>query len=529
VDEDFPADLFSALEKVEEFSHVFDDCINMQMKRIPSGIFKPMILVERLKYPFCNGTVHGNITGDLLHYNSLLEEVDGLFDHQSNMSGTIPSTLFASCPNLTSVRGAFLSAYGLTGEIPGTLFSNNPNLVNVSDCFSGTRGLSGSVPANLFANCPKLVNARWCFENSGIGGNIPENLFANCPVIENIGYLFSNTQINGPLPAGFIKNKKSLVNVDRMFENCNIGGEEDNFNEFPADFFEGLTALQSANYCFSGCRNLKFTLPAGLFKDCINLKSIDYLFYNCKGIRGGLNSNIFVINGGAYTNAVSVLEGCSGISGNIPEDFFEPFINVKDLSGFFSGCAGITGVIPTALLQNCTNLIYANRLFKGTGLGKHRVDADDPYFIDPNFFRYNVYLEEIDGMFDAADAPRNLIGAIPPDLFRYNVNLIDAGSLFANCTGITGELNGAHFRYNAKLQDVSNMFYNSSITSITNDVFNTTNNPVMNDFTATFKGLNNLTGTAPALWDMYPGAARNECFLNCNNLTNFAAIPDSWK
>ena len=533
VEEAFPSDLLSDLHNVQEFSNVFEGCTNMMIKQIPYGFFEPMRYLLRLKYPFCSNTVHGIIPDDILNYNTVLQEVNGLFDHQPNMTGSIPASLFASCPHLTTVRGTFLSSPGLTGSIPPSLFANNPLLTNVSDCFSGARGLTGSIPAALFAQNSKLQNARWCFENcTGITGEVPDSLFNNCPNIQDIGYLFSNTGISGKIPATLIKNKKALINVDRLFENCNVGGEVDNYNEFPNEFFSGVTALQSANHTFSGCKNMKFTLPSNLFKDCINLKSIDYLFYNCKGMRGSLSADNFAISGGSVTpitNAVSVLEGCSGITGEIPADFMAPFVNVKDLSGFFSGCSGLTGEIPAGLLANCTLLIYANKFFKGTGLGKHRIDESNPYFIDPNFFRYNVNLEEINGLFDAADAPRNLIGDIPADLFRYNVNLINAGSVFANCTGITGELNGNHFRYNAKLKDVSNMFYNSSITSITNDLFTATYNPLLSNFATTFKGLSNLTGTAPALWDLYPAASRNECFKDCTNLENYAAIPDGWK
>ena len=42
-------------------------------------------------------------------------------------------------------------------------------------------------------------------------------------------------------------------------------------------------------------------------------------------------------------------------------------------------------------------------------------------------------------------------------------------------------------------------------------------------------GLLYLPGTAPALWDLYPAASRNECFKDCTNLENYAAIPDGWK
>lgn len=532
VEESFPSDLLSKLANVEEFSNVFEGCSNMMIKQIPYDFFAPMRLLLRLKYPFCVNTVHGIIPDDILRYNTELEEVNGLFDHQPNMTGGIPASLFARCPKLTSVRGTFLSSYGLSGEIPPSLFANNPELINVSDCFSGASGLTGSVPASIFAQNRKLQNARWCFENTGLTGSVPETLFSNCPDIQDIGYLFSGSQISGPLPSGFIKNKKSLINIDRLFFRCNIGGEDDNYNEFPVDFFEGLSSLQSAKYAFADCTKIKFTLPSKLFKDCINLRSIDFLFYNCKGIRGTLAEDVFVIGDGStkpIRSAESVLDGCSGIVSTLPANFMAPFVNVPNLSGFFSGCANITGEIPTDLLKDCTGLIYANRFFKGTGLGKHRVDSADPYFIHPDFFKYNVNLEEVNGLFDAADAPRNLIGAIPADLFRYNVNLRDAGSAFANCTGITGELTGSHFRYNSKLTSVENMFFNSSISKISSDLFTLANNPSMNNFATTFKGLANLTGTAPALWDLYPAANRNECFKDCTNLDNYASIPESWK
>lgn len=529
-DEAFPSDLFTNLNLIEEFSHVFEGCTNMCIKQLPVNIFEPMRNLKRLKYPFCVGTVYGNIPEVLLKYNINLEEINGLFDHQYNLTGEIPGALLANCSKLTSVRGIFLGAYGITGSIPGELFVSNPLLTNVSDAFSGAKGLTGSVPVEIFNQNTKLVNARWCFENTNLSGEVPEELLLYNPLIEDIGYLFSNSKISGKVPAKLIQNKKYLTNIDRLFENCNLGGEEDNFDEFPTDFFKGLSALQSANYCFSGCKNMKFKLPSNLLYDCVNLKYINYGFYNCKGMYGALQSDNFLINGATpILEAKSLLEGCSGLTGSIPADYMAPFINVNDLSGFFSGCSGLTGEIPAELLKSCVALIYANRLFKGTGLGKHRVDESDPYFIDPEFFKYNVNLEEIDSIFDASDAPKNLIGDIPADLLRYNVNLIDAGSIFANCTGITGELTGAHFRYNTKLKDISNAFYNSSIESITSDLFTPEYNPLINDFTSTFKGLVNLTGEAPELWNKYPSAARNECFKDCSNLTNYNSIPESWK
>ena len=531
-DETFPSNLLSALTNVEEFSHVFEGCSNMNIKQIPYGFFQPMQRLLRLKYVFCSGTVNGIIPTDILKHNTKLQEVNGLFDHQPNMSGSIPSDLFAYCPDLTTVRGTFLGASGITGEIPENLFANNLLLSNVSDCFSGARGLTGSIPASLFSQNSKLTNARWCFENTNLSGNVPNTLFDNCPLLQDVGYIFSNSKVSGPIPSNLIKNKKSLVSADRMFENCNMGNEEDNFEEFPSDFFEGLTALKTVAHCFSGCKNLKFTVPSKLFNDCINLDTIDYLFYNCKGIHGSLPEDVFVISNGAVTpikSAVGVFSACSGITGSIPELFMAPFANTIDLSEFFNGCNGISGEIPSSLLYPCVEVIYANRLFKGTGLGRHRVTIDNPYFVDEELFKYNIKLEEINGLFDAADAPRALIGKIPENLFKYNINLIDCGNVFANCTGIIGELNGNLFKYNNKLQSVDTMFFNTGITSISNDLFTKENNPLMNNFTACFKQLTNLTGTAPAIWDFFSSASRNECFLGCTQLSNYSTIPDSWK
>ena len=48
-------------------------------------------------------------------------------------------------------------------------------------------------------------------------------------------------------------------------------------------------------------------------------------------------------------------------------------------------------------------------------------------------------------------------------------------------------------------------------------------------FYQTFSGCSNLTGTAPALWTMFPNATMGMCFRGCTKLSNYDAIPNTWK
>jgi hypothetical protein len=60
-------------------------------------------------------------------------------------------------------------------------------------------------------------------------------------------------------------------------------------------------------------------------------------------------------------------------------------------------------------------------------------------------------------------------------------------------------------------------------------LFTNTNNPKITTFYQTFSGCSKLTGTAPALWTMFPKATMGMCFKGCTKLSNYASIPDQWK
>jgi len=43
-----------------------------------------------------------------------------------------------------------------------------------------------------------------------------------------------------------------------------------------------------------------------------------------------------------------------------------------------------------------------------------------------------------------------------------------------------------------------------------------------------FDGDTSLTGSAPTLWTLYPGATGTGCFTNCTGLSNYNDIPETW-
>lgn len=90
--------------------------------------------------------------------------------------------------------------------------------------------------------------------------------------------------------------------------------------------------------------------------------------------------------------------------------------------------------------------------------------------------------------------------------FKINTNFSGA---FANCTS---------------LQSIPEGFFDSA--------------PYVQDFSGAFYNCTSLTGNAPRLWERVKDGVANEyigipngsgCFAGCNNLNNYAEIPDYWK
>ena len=208
---------------------------------------------------------------------------------------------------------------------------------------------------------------------------------------------------------------KLIGGLTRTFADCV------KLTNLPLDALD-LSASTSSSECFSGCRLITMEQAKKIMDAVKNI-----------GLNSGEHWRFF--------------NGCSGIKGELPSDFFA---NAKSLSGmyhFFTGTR-LTGQLPTNLLQpmknNLTSLQYA---FAGqTGITGN---------VPPKFFAGLSKVTRINNMFDGCT---NLSGTVAEGIFADMPLLVNAWSTFLNCKGLYGKIPSDLFAYNTVLEDCSSFF-----------------------------------------------------------------------
>ncbi len=118
------------------------------------------------------------------------------------------------------------------------------------------------------------------------------------------------------------------------------------------------------------------------------------------------------------------------------------------------------------------------------------------------------------------------IATVPENLFDIVPNLKSIDEFF-EWSGIS-EIPGGLLR---KLDQLESCYYAfcgcKNLTSIPAGLFD--HNPNITDLRGCFYECTNLTGEAPELWNMFPGASHEKCFGNCRKLSNYDDIPGDWK
>ena len=69
----------------------------------------------------------------------------------TNLNSQIPENLFYNATNVITLRNAFNYA-GVTGNIPENLLSYCTKVENVAYLFGGSTNVTGSIPESLFSN-----------------------------------------------------------------------------------------------------------------------------------------------------------------------------------------------------------------------------------------------------------------------------------------------------------------------------------------------------------------------------------------
>lgn len=140
------------------------------------------------------------------------------------------------------------------------------------------------------------------------------------------------------------------------------------------------------NGSYTGCTNMKGSIPSPHNKSFKNGGIFNYTFYNCIGLTGSIPEGLFS-NCPNVISFTSTFDHCSGLTGSIPEQLFANCLNVSSFcyssrgnygkgQGAFSGCRSLTGSAPE--LWNRTNVTNHYYCFYGcTQLDNYADIPDD--------------------------------------------------------------------------------------------------------------------------------------------------------
>ena len=93
-----------------------------------------------------------------------------------------------------------------------------------------------------------------------------------------------------------------------------------------------------------GCSNLTGNIPENLFANCINVEDFYFVFDSCSGLTGSIPENLFA-NCPKVSRFTNSFARCTNLTGDIPENLFRNCINVTSFASTFEGCSGLNGLI----------------------------------------------------------------------------------------------------------------------------------------------------------------------------------------
>ena len=240
-----------------------------------------------------------------------------------------------------------------------------------------------------------------------------------------------------------------------------------------------------------------------------------FTFNGCSGLTGSIPEDLFSgIDGDpAKEMFYATFQSCSSLTGSIPEDLFSgidgaPAVNM--FNGTFGGCSGLTGSIPGDLFSGIDG-DPAKQMFYATFNGCSGLTGTIPSTLFSG-----ISGDPAEGMFAFTfNGCSSLTGSIPSGLFG-NIDGDPAKQMFyytfSGCSGLTGT--------NIPDEDNQDKKY-----AIPPTLFgNLTGAPAERMFSTTFGGCSNLTGTIPpTLFGNLTGAPAEYMFYytfgGCSGLT----------
>ena len=515
-----PDGFFDNNPYLQSFNGIFQNCTGLTGS-IPPGLFDKCTRAKDFSDMFsrCTGLT-GRIPEGLFDHCPDVTTFERTFSECSGLTGSIPDGLFAHNSQVTIFNGVFNGCTGLTGCIPDGLFDGCPSVLLLGSAFSGCSGLTGRIPEGLFGQCTLLRDVGGCFSGcTGLTGEIPAGLFAACPDVRTFGSVFSGcTGLTGGIPANLFAGKAQAYGFSWAFFGCSgLTGS------IPEGLFAGTKGSEFASV-FEGCTGLSGSIPGGLFSGVATYASFKRSFAGCTGLSGLLPAGLFAGKTGT-TSFEETFMGCSGLTGAIPADLFDGCAAVTSFRGVFNGCSGLT-TLPGGLFASCDKVKTYEYAFNGcSSLGGIPSGLFDN---SPKVTTFAYLFADCTG----------LRGAIPDHLFDNCPEVTVFSRVFLNCSGLSGNMPSGLFSKNMKAWEFYLSFMNCTHLNIVPDVFTGTTSTPATRFADIAPGLIDCFsyiggGTAPELWNYtyryLDYRSYERCFRGSTGISNYSAIPTTWK
>lgn len=448
-----------------------------------------------------------------------LTSMDGACYECLNLT-SIPGDDYESFAEVTTFRDAFYYCPSLTA-IPAGLLKYAKKATHFNALFSVSTSATTTIteiPAGLFDNCLAAETFENVFYGRKALTTIPAGLFDNTRNAEYFGYAFAYTSV-GTLPAGLFANCKKALSFNSLFYQGAL-------QTIPADLFTNNTEVTDISSAFHSCKDIT-TIPAGLFDGLTEITAMTSVFSNCESIQT-IPADLFK-DQAKVTNAQTCFNGCKSIE-TIPAGLFDAFTENTSFLSMFQNCTSLKS-IPDKLFFNSTKVINIRLIFNGCSSLK---TIGSQIFNFPNISSNN----------NATSIFKNCtsLETLPADLFSSFTGIVNYTSAFEGCTKLK-TLPAGLFANSTNVTNFNKAFYGcTSLQSIPAGLFD--NNKKVVNFGNTFGGCTALTGASPYTnvsgTDVYlyqrdtsngftKPTTTSGCFRDCAGLSDYAAIPATWK
>lgn len=382
----------------------------------------------------------------------------------------------------------FANATGLTSvaKPDSRTFAETTSIARL---FQGCSSFTGPIPSGFLSGATKLTDVYGIFMQTPalIGTSIPSDLFSYSPELEQVRAAFTEAGFSGQIPAALFASNPKLTGFSNTFEKT---------------------------------YNLTGTVPATLFSSNPIAGDFAYTFAS-SGITG-LSAGLFDNNPSA-TSFAATFGWCTSLTGTIPTGLFANNNEATDFSNLFA-YTNLTGAIPAGLFDNKTKVTTYESAFENmkglNGALPARLFADSPNVTSfKSTFAWNEFMT----------------GSISSDFFGNKPLVTTYEQVFAGNTSLSGVIPSTLFAGSPKATNYREAFIWGKFTGSIEHLFDhlSSGNVVISgqtlNFERTFMGNANLTGSAPALWNLTPTPIGTGCFYEWTNFDNKASIPSSWK